>query len=148
VTTIATDGKTLAADGLVTDQETIVSTNASKVRRLPSGDVVGVAGKLVDTITFARWLKDGERGKPDVWDKSEALLLRADGAVFWIDSDGHFAEAPRIAAIGSGAVFALAAMDAGAGPKEAVEIACRRDIHSGGTIIVMEPQRPCRDGTI
>lgn len=37
-------------------------------------------------------------------------------------------------AIGSGRDFALAAMDMGATAKEAVEMAAKRDVYTGGTI--------------
>ena len=49
---------------------------------------------------------------------------------FWVDD--VWAERPF--AIGSGRDFALAAMDMGATAKEAVEMAARRDICTGGTI--------------
>ena len=41
-------------------------------------------------------------------------------------------------AFGSGAHFALGAMDAGASVKKAIQIACNRDIYSGGHIDVIE----------
>ncbi|MHC8386779.1 Ntn hydrolase family protein [Pseudomonas sp. MDT2-39-1] len=49
---------------------------------------------------------------------------------FWMDD--VWAERPF--AIGSGRDFALAAMDMGATAKEAVEMAAKRDIYTGGTI--------------
>jgi ATP-dependent protease HslVU (ClpYQ) peptidase subunit len=47
-------------------------------------------------------------------------------------ADGQSIDPPF--AIGSGMDFALGAMDAGKSPAEAVEIACRRDPHSGGEV--------------
>ncbi len=49
---------------------------------------------------------------------------------FWVDD--VWSERPF--AIGSGRDFALAAMDMGATAKEAVEVAARRDVYTGGTI--------------
>lgn len=49
---------------------------------------------------------------------------------FWMDE--VWAERPF--ATGSGRDFALAAMDMGATAKEAVEIAAKRDVYTGGTI--------------
>ncbi len=49
---------------------------------------------------------------------------------FWVDD--VWAERPF--AIGSGRDFALAAMDMGATAKEAVELAAKRDVYTGGTI--------------
>lgn len=49
---------------------------------------------------------------------------------FWMDDIW----AERSFAIGSGRDFALAAMDMGTTAKEAVEIAAKRDVYTGGTI--------------
>lgn len=49
---------------------------------------------------------------------------------FWLDDVWM----ERSFAIGSGRDFALAAMDMGATAKEAVEVAAKRDVYTGGTI--------------
>ena len=57
------------------------------------------------------------------------------GAYYEIPEGQHMA-------IGSGANFALGAMDAGAEVKEAIQIACQRDLYSGGEIDVIDLDVP------
>ena len=94
-------------------------------------------GRLQDLEVFCGWLKDcGEKPKLDegfegVFLTSHNLLQMDDGLVPYVVSGPFFA-------LGSGADFALGAMGAGAGPKEAVDIACRFDAASGGEVSVFD----------
>lgn len=55
---------------------------------------------------------------PDQWNDDNTTELG-----LWVIEDGH-------SAIGSGADFAIGAMDFGASARQAVKVACRRDINS------------------
>lgn len=136
MTTVATDGKTMAADGMAISHGTIVEHGLSKVIRLDDGTLVGTAGQRSDGDAFKAWLGGGER--PKIKKPFEALVLRPDGSCTYHcehDLEGLTTEFP--AAIGSGMDFALAAMDAGASPRRAVEISIRRSPHSGGEVTVL-----------
>lgn len=136
MTTIATDGKTMAADGyVITATDTIVETEARKITRLKDGRIVGVAGRISDLYTLAKWLNNGMEGERPEF-KSEALIIGKDGT-FYVNTDlvpvpctGDFH------AIGSGKDHALTAMDIGLFPHEAVKFAMKRDPFTGGMIVV------------
>lgn len=146
----------MACDSSWTYGDTLVAS-AIKIKRLSSGALLGQAGDndaraieaLLDKIKDPRKLptkielaatKDDFMGllalpKGGVW-------VIASGPVDeqgWPVADSHDERddlgiwpATTIggyAAVGSGADYALAAMDAGASAKLAVEIACRRNVH-------------------
>lgn len=136
MTTVATDGQSMAADGQVSDHcETIVDHKREKVRRLSDGRIVGAAGSAFDAVSWAAWLESGKEGDcPIDSDLFVGLILNKDGTVLWVDHKGREVAATPPCAIGSGQDLALGAMDAGATPGEAVNIACKRDPGSGGRI--------------
>jgi ATP-dependent protease HslVU (ClpYQ) peptidase subunit len=137
MTTVATDGISMAGDGLLTENERVCMTNCAKVRRLSDGRIVGFAGNAYNWDEFARWLVDGG-DRPQVHDGFGCLVLKPDGSITSIDQHGR--EFPEVApaAIGSGATLAIGAMDAGKSAADAVKIACARDIYSGGSITVLK----------
>lgn len=139
MTVIATDGRVMAADGLIVDGDTIVSTQGQKLRRLSDGSVIGVAGEMATLDQYAAWMEGGRLLPPDVEKGTEALVLGVAGSVSWLDHRGRFLPAPSRAAIGSGKAYALAAMDAGAGALHAVAIACGRDPWCGGQMLELAP---------
>lgn len=137
MTTIATDGRSMAADGLVRDHcDVIVNTAYKKVHRLGDGRIVGGAGSSFDIASWVAWVVAGKHGDcPIQDDRFGALILNTDGTVFWVDHKGREVLTPTPCSVGSGHEIAIGALDAGATPGEAVAIACRRDIHSGGEIM-------------
>jgi len=141
MTTIATDGRSMAGDGLATSQTVAITDRKMvKVWRLEDGRIVGCAGDRSDALAFRDWLNGSER--PKIVKSFEALVLNMDGtAQYFCDPRliGDIVELPT--AIGSGMSFALAAMDAGASPDQAVRIAAERDPFTGGdiTVIYREP---------
>jgi hypothetical protein len=97
-----------------------------------------------DCIRFARWI-NSEAGDADIReDGFEALVLNLDGTIDWFGKDLEPLRYFAPMTIGSGGAMALGAMLAGKSPKQAVEIACQRDIKSGGDIVeislVSEPK--------
>lgn len=140
MTTIATDGRTMAGDGLATDHfDTIVNVARVKVHRIPDGRIVGCTGNSFDAQSYREWLADGENGDcPVKQEQFSALILNTDGSVEFVDHKGRRIATPAPAATGSGQDYAFGAMDHGASPGQAVLIACGRDIHSGGVITEIE----------
>lgn len=138
MTVIATDGQSMAGDGLCTGNGLKHSFAVAKVRKLSGGRIVGMCGDTYAFDSFVTWIEDGAQlGHPiDLGDEFEALVLHPDGSVRSYDGKGRTIpqEAPAVA--GSGGAIALGAMLHGATPGEAVNIASKRDVHSGGRIKV------------
>lgn len=141
MTTIACDGKSMAGDGLITDNDIITMTDCRKVSVLEDGRVIGFAGNAYGYAAFAKWLEAGAKGDPPKFCDSDSditcLVLTPAGQLFTYDKHGYpFEERPPFA-IGSGQQFAIAAMDLGKSPEEAVRYACTRDPFSAGDITVI-----------
>lgn len=114
--------------------------------------LVGVAGGYAEALVFVDYLSkliehncvqsytELEIPKPvvDYLDDFFAIMVSPKGEVlFWEGSVLSFqTQAPL--AIGSGAPYALAAMECGKSAVEAVEIACKLDPYSGGDIQVVK----------
>jgi ATP-dependent protease HslVU (ClpYQ) peptidase subunit len=136
MTTIATDGRAMAADGLVHDHcDTIVDRDCRKVFRLADGRIAGGAGNAFDVLAWVNWLDAAKSGPcPIEGTQFSGLILDPSGTVLWVDHKGREGVTPVPAAVGSGQDYAYGAMDAGADPAEAVRIATLRDVYSGGYI--------------
>lgn len=132
MTTIATDGRTMASDGRASRRGTIVSEVIEKVRKLDDGRILGVSGTLDDMEAAVRWFNEGG-DKPKIDENTSLLLLTAAGASIY-ESNLLAQPCALPVAIGSGMDLAIGAMEAGRSPTEAVEIAARRDTDTGGTI--------------
>lgn len=134
MTTIATDGRTMAGDGLVTGNGIKHMQSNIKVHKLPCGTLVGLSGCTYvqqEALEFVA----GDRDTLDAGDDFEALILYPDGTCEAMDGKGRRYQQSVPAVTGSGGAIALGAMAAGATPREAVEIATRYDTTTGGEII-------------
>lgn len=135
MTTIATDGWSMAGDSLVTGNGIIHSRSFPKVRRLKDGTIAGFCGTVYGVTTAIAFLEGGVETL-SLGDDFEAILLRPDGACEAMNGNGHRYEQSVPCVAGSGGAAALAAMIAGKLPEEAVAIACQVDMASGGAITV------------
>ncbi len=165
MTTIAVKDGIMVGDGRCSLGSTVIKDDMVKVFWI-NNHLMGGAGRARSISTFAQWLQkhtdytivNQEVGDlvdlipPVLQDDEEftALVLTPDKQVLMYDGNvalnlGH--DVP--ASIGSGSVFALAAMDAGASSEDAVKIAMKRDVYSGGEITVVqleeEPQELTRE---
>lgn len=139
MTTIAYKHPYIAYDGLSTAGSLIISEIENK-KYSGSGCEHFISGAVCDAQDFA----DNVANKKVEDMLYECYSISADesGNVFKItqNEDGFFNKYPiqreTVLAIGSGADFAIAAMDLGKSAKEAVEYAATRDIYTGGTIKV------------
>lgn len=136
MTTIATDGKSMAGDGFVTGNDLIHSTTEIKVRKLSDGRIVGIAGSAYAHVLFVPWLENGG-DPPELTDDFEALVLHPGGRCQSFNHKCLAIEQPTPAVTGSGGALALGAMLAGASPERAVAIACERNMGTGGTVTVI-----------
>lgn len=139
MTTIAWDGKTLAADSMVTGNGMRIGriTKAYRVGRL----LVGLAGTVGLAQAFLHWLAEGAKGDPPSMKAedgdAEVMVVLPDGRIATFDKYGRDQMASTQYAIGSGGRFALGAMAAGADARRAVEIASELDCFSGGPITTL-----------
>ena len=137
MTVIATDGHSMASDGLVMESDVIIGLDEAKIERLTNGSLYGSAGDCVGGDRIRDWLNDG--ADPDTFPRAEdtrALVLTTGGVVHLYDgaSGGRSVIVKPPMAIGSGMDIAIGAMDAGATPAEAVEITMRRVATCGGKV--------------
>ncbi len=137
MTTVATDGKSIAADGLASVMDRVTNTASVKIRRLSDGRLAGYAGTVEDGLRFFAWLESG--GKAPKLDSSfQGLVLHSGGEVhYWAGPCEDSGPQMAPAAIGSGGDIAIGAMLAGKSPAKAVAIAAQRCIHTGGKITVL-----------
>lgn len=135
MTTIATDGRSMAGDGLVTSNGTVFGSACQKVHRLPDGRLVGMTGPVYNQQIFLDWLASGGDA-PKLLEGFESIVLGPDGALSY-DEHCHCYPEELPTAAGSGRQIAIGAMEAGATPAQAVEIACRRNTETGGQITVL-----------
>jgi 20S proteasome alpha/beta subunit len=144
VTTIATDGKTVAADGLITG-DVVYSRTAKKIF-LIGDEIVGTRGDCDLGEAYLNWVrkKYAQNAKPIFPEHVqgdevvfEALHVSKRG-VFTVDGI-NFSKTRMQSplAIGSGALVAMGAMANGATPTEAVRVAAKLDLWTGGRITTM-----------
>jgi ATP-dependent protease HslVU (ClpYQ) peptidase subunit len=142
MTTIAYDGRTLAAD----KQNSVCGIRdcVTKVFRVPGG-MVAFAGSSLHAMRLLDWFR---RNQPrDLWPKpknddqcADALFVSTSGEILFFSGESSVptpSESPFVA-LGSGRDFALAAMHLGHDARKAVEIACALDINSGCGIDAIE----------
>lgn len=136
MTTICTDGKTMAGDGRSMWEDRIGDDGYCKVHRLKDGSLLGVAGSMAAIGPLVAWLNAG--GKPSSYPKDlpeySAMHLRLDGTLATYEVNGWPDPAAPPYAMGSGGAAAHTAMLCGKAPAEAVEIAKLVDAHTGGKI--------------
>lgn len=138
MTTIATDGKTIAADSQGTSNGTVTSMNQTKLFR-HDGCVYGTSGPSADGLLYRKWVKDGrpDNDKPDLSDRFLSMVINRAG-VFEEGSSLQQLKVDAPFAIGSGRDIAFGALHAGMTPKQAVQIACRLDTCTGGKVRTMK----------
>jgi ATP-dependent protease HslVU (ClpYQ) peptidase subunit len=134
MTTIACDGKTMAADSRGSRGDLIVSNVLHKLVRLGDGSILGIAGRSSTAPLLAAWI-EGKGEFPENSGDWSALHLTSKELRLYSSESGKASNPLSLpAAIGSGAELALGAMLAGATPDGAVTIAATRDPFTGGPI--------------
>lgn len=133
MTTIATDGYAVAGDGRSTRNDSVTGNNRRKVHPLPDGSVVGGAGRTADAERAIRTLT--EMTNDEVKGDYALIRLYPSGKVEIYEGSLKSpirSKAPH--AIGTGSDVAMGAMLAGATAQEAVKIAGKIDIYTGGKV--------------
>lgn len=154
MTTIAVKDGIMVGDGRCSLGSTVIKDDMVKVFWI-NNHLMGGAGRARSISAFAQWLQkhtdytivNQEVGDlvdlipPVLQDDEEftALVLTPDKQVLVYDGNVALNLGQDVpASIGSGSVFALAAMDAGSSAEDAVKIAMKRDVYSGGEITVVQ----------
>lgn len=135
MTTIAWDGKTLAADSQMT-RSGIQYGEVNKIVKLSDGRYFACCGKSTDTVLVVEWLNERKpKEKPEVDDGFAAIIVdTSTGVATELYYDLIEDYCPPIAAQGSGWHIALTAMTLGKSAVEAVETAIQLDVYSGGKV--------------
>lgn len=140
MTTIAWDGKMLAADRQI-NAGGVARCTKTKIAKNKKGDLCGASGITSVTSAFLRWFLAGEKGPApalkDGTDECEALIIRTNGAIIMYDSAGWHEVDPGFITSGSGWELALGALLAGKNAVEAVKIASMVDTKTSSEVDVL-----------
>jgi ATP-dependent protease HslVU (ClpYQ) peptidase subunit len=139
----------MAGDGRALIGQLITTEERVKIIHAKDGSVVGVAGDSTAGQLVREWFANGadnacipvikpgeEPGTP-----FEAIVLRHDGRVEYLDWNFTLTEQAVPCAIGSGREVAVGAMLAGKTPEQALELVKERVASVGGTVLVLEPRK-------
>lgn len=133
MTTIAYDGITLAVDSQLTSN-TLVFGNVNKIMKLRDGCYFVGAGEWEGCCAIALWLNGGE--KPTIKEEESVLGVLIEKGKVPFEITGALSFYPMCIpwAGGSGQQIAMTAMKCGKTAKEAVQLACKLDIYTGGRV--------------
>lgn len=134
MTTIAYDGRYIAADGRETYGNMICEDFVDKSIVTSSG-IFFLAGGASDCIKFSKSFIVDQ--KTDIDDDTIGFLFKEDACFMVGISDGVFWDYDQTGkpfSVGSGSQFAIAAIDHGKSAVDAVRYAITRDCKSGGKI--------------
>lgn len=139
MTSVAFDGTYLAADKLMGGRHTVC-----KIFPIADGCWMAGAGDYCQIVEVAEWFKAGapRDAKPDVDGDSDYLLIEQ-GRAYWLTVPylRKVRINERIAALGSGSMYALGAMAMGASAAKAVRIASTFDPHTGRGITTIKVRK-------
>lgn len=137
VTTIAFDGQIMAADTQGTSDDGVIEQHNYRKLYECTDHIIGMAGDFGQQQRFLEWLTDcGPMPVFSEMDRFSALVYcRKDQSIHYYDRQLKKIEVGAKTAIGTGGKFALGAMLAGKNAIEAVDIAKKLDVWSGGETI-------------
>jgi len=137
MTTIATDGITIAADGRETRGSRVVVDGCVKIH-CRHGRIYALSGTTAMTDAVIKWHHEGaDPAKvPKTKDNDWWLVVVDKDGVWCVNADCPYLDKAELPfATGSGHKWAEAAMLLGKGPREAVEFAALQDLYTGGEIV-------------
>jgi ATP-dependent protease HslVU (ClpYQ) peptidase subunit len=165
MTTVCFRDATMASDSKCTDGWGAFTTKTRKIDRLASGALLGQAGdadarEIIKLLSAAKKPEDLPSRAELAATKTDfdGILVFPSGEVFYIyvyvldhgsevEWTGQVLEVQEgMAAVGSGAQFALGAMAAGKSAADAVAIACHYDSASGLPVQEVPLRKGKRDG--
>lgn len=149
MTTIAFDGRYLAADGRATAGGMITSRSTQKIFPIlftvNGAEVKGVmagAGSFESLMMAKRHLQEFDlfdsEVTPDIDEGTGLLVVLETGELYLLEHNLVPLPQESPCSIGSGSPFALATMVIGKSASEAVEVAKELDCYSGGNVTVFD----------
>ncbi|AUR94148.1 nucleophile aminohydrolase [Vibrio phage 1.193.O._10N.286.52.C6] len=149
MTTITYRAGVMCSDSQATRGDFIDNKNTTKVYEV-GGSLIGISGNAISAKKFVDWFADmtehstAQEAFPHVnvtlpeklvEEDFHALVVYPDQTAYeFFGCDNVIECSEEYAAVGSGMLYALCAMDAGADAEEAVKVAIKRDVYSGGEI--------------
>tara|TARA_R110001592_G_C13193003_1_gene753640 strand:+ start:82709 stop:83266 length:558 start_codon:yes stop_codon:yes gene_type:complete len=152
MTTVVIAENRVVTDSLATQGDFIVSYDFVKARIVGDYIVTG-AGRASSLVKFFTWVEDtllhetlqdthpyASVNFPEDMVENDFIgaILCPDGVVVIHEGGGAKLIKQQPVILGSGDYFATAALDAGATPERAVEIATLRDVFSGGEVVTYQ----------
>ena len=134
MTTLAYDGRTLAADKQATGGGAKCSvTKIFRVGELVIGFAgeLGLAMEMLDWVRRGRTAADFPAAQRKTEDSCELVVIDAGRILVYERSPHAYTVEDPVYATGSGRDFAIAAMYCGLDARKAVAVACQFDSHSG-----------------
>lgn len=142
MTTVAWDGKRLAADRKITTCGGIHDCNMTKIVKRKDGSLCGVGGSTALAFAFQKWFLKGGKGKLPLLKDGDAdinaIVISPQGKLTVYDPSGYFEADAPFYAIGTGYELALGAMAMGAEADTAVRVASQFDSKTGNIVDVLE----------
>lgn len=154
MTTIAVDSNlVMASDSQGTIGDRRVQEPLTKIFNVKN-HIVGIAGRYSEAMVFISALEDAlereelqrstfipiEGAFIEEMEGFNALVITPKGEVLEYEGSRLYTVAKPPVAIGSGDKYAVAAMACGKSAEEAVEIAIKFDVYSGGDVVSMAMQ--------
>ena len=151
MTIIAYRKGVMASDGQVTEGNSIFTTKKQKIHRLKNGGLLGSAGDaddndLVDLVNRNIGKALTHKKLQSLEFEFAAILVDPDGSVHVIETllnedsqkwrSAMYQIKEQFVAVGSGAAWAMGAMDRGATAEQAVKTAIKFDTNCGGAVQV------------
>lgn len=130
MTTVLADARlgVMVSDSSTSDPDTQLKWPTQKIFEFDDA-LFGVCGDSAEIDRWLAWMRSGRKGRRPRFKESSVLELARDGLFVWDNAQHRYSAERDCHAVGGGAMAALAAVECGKTPEEAVEIACR--IHHG-----------------
>ena len=139
MTTIAWDGKILAADGQITrDHSIVMATTQQKIfKNVGVFDVLAFCGDWMPVDDFLGWAENPEETQPPIG--AYTVIFVINGVLHFSNMETPISEcmtlpSGAVDAWGSGAHLALGALHSGKTARQAVNLACKLDVFTGGKV--------------
>ena len=157
MTTIVCKDGVMCSDSQATRGDFIDSQEVSKIFEV-HGCLIGISGSLIGAMKFIDWFAENlehtqaQEDYPHITmtppeelvnKDFHCLVMYPDKTIYeFCGSDDVLKVETPYTAVGSGMFYALSALDAGVSPQEAVEIAIKRDVFSGGAVQTFQVDEP------
>lgn len=146
MTTIATDGWIVAYDTRMIRGASVSGTDCDKAVLLPDGRIAAAAGRWTDALAFFDYLRaiftDAAEPKPELADDEFIGFVAGSGRVWAYDAKLLPFEVDAPYCIGAGDDVARGAMQMGADPVRAIEVAMEIGTHHTGGKVRFLGQKP------